>query len=277
MSASPNGRSQDPGRRSQLKRLLIRPGAIGDVIVSLPALEHLRADYTEVWTPGRTVPLIRFADRVRSIASTGIELVGITESPAIHELAGFDEIVSWYGSNRPEFRDAVSHLPCTFHDAVPPFSDLHAVDYYLAQVGAPLGAVPRIDCPRTDGPYIAIHPFSGSPRKNWPLDRFMELAAGLNDDVRFCVGPDQEMRGAVYIPDLYDLGKWLASARLYIGNDSGITHLAATVGTPIIALFGPTDPSVWAPRGPQVCVLRNPDLPDVMRTVLKQSRVRHRW
>ena len=39
---------------------------------------------------------------------------------------------------------------------------------------------------------------------------------------------------------------------LYIGNDSGITHLAAAVGTPVLALFGPTDPEVWAPRGPHV-------------------------
>ncbi len=47
---------------------------------------------------------------------------------------------------------------------------------------------------------------------------------------------------------------WLARASLYIGNDSGITHLAAAVGTPVLAMFGPTDPAVWAPRGPNVRV-----------------------
>jgi heptosyltransferase-3 len=41
----------------------------------------------------------------------------------------------------------------------------------------------------------------------------------------------------------------LAQARLYIGNDSGITHLAAAAGTRVLALFGPTDPATWAPRG----------------------------
>src|SRR5690242_457636 len=112
MPAAAHCRSQGPGRHPQLKRLLIRPGAIGDVIVSLPALEHLRADYTEVWTSSRTVPLIRFADRVRSIASTGLDLVAITDdSRAFDALAEFDDIVSWYGTNRPEFREAVAQLP----------------------------------------------------------------------------------------------------------------------------------------------------------------------
>jgi ADP-heptose:LPS heptosyltransferase len=58
----------------------------------------------------------------------------------------------------------------------------------------------------------------------------------------------------VRIENLYELACWLASARLYIGNDSGITHLAAAVGTPVLALFGPTDPDVWAPRGANVRV-----------------------
>ncbi len=58
-----------------MKRLLIRPGAIGDVIVSLPALEYLKADYTEVWVPTPTVPLIQFADKVQSIASSRIDML----------------------------------------------------------------------------------------------------------------------------------------------------------------------------------------------------------
>jgi ADP-heptose:LPS heptosyltransferase len=48
------------------------------------------------------------------------------------------------------------------------------------------------------------------------------------------------------------LAGWLRSARVYIGNDSGITHLAAAAGAPVVAIFGPTDPAVWAPRGDRV-------------------------
>ena len=58
-----------------MRRLLIRPGAMGDVIVSLPALEFLKAEYTEVWVPSPLVPLIQFADKVVSIAASRIDML----------------------------------------------------------------------------------------------------------------------------------------------------------------------------------------------------------
>src|SRR5438552_9965419 len=104
-----------------MRRLVIRPGAIGDCIVSLPALEFLRTDYLEVWTSSAIVPLVRLASHVRSIASTGLDLAGVTEAPArlLETLRTFDSIVSWYGANRPEFQEAVSDLPFTFYPALP--------------------------------------------------------------------------------------------------------------------------------------------------------------
>src|SRR5512143_3962455 len=102
------------------RRLLIRPGAIGDVILSLPALEAARTEYTEVWTPRPMLPLIRFADRTRAIADTGLDLVGVVEGARVPELEAFDSIYSWYGTHRPEFRDAVRHLPITYFPALPP-------------------------------------------------------------------------------------------------------------------------------------------------------------
>lgn len=210
-------------------------------------MQHLRADYTEIWTTSRNVPLIQFADRVRSIAETGLDLTGITQgAPA--SLSEFDEIVSWYGANRPEFREALAYLPVRFFPALPDGSS-HAVDFYCGQVDAPLGAVPSIAVRAERGDFIAIHPYSGSARKNWPADRFVELARQAALPVEYCVGEEQTWPGARHTSNLLDLAQWLASARLYVGNDSGITHLAAAVGTPVIALFGPTDPAVWAPRG----------------------------
>ncbi len=207
-------------------------------------MEWLKADYTEVWAPSANLPLIRFADRTRSLASTGVDLVGITE-PALGAFGEFDSIVSWYGANRPEFRAAVEGLPFEFHPALPDGS-CHAVDFYARQVGAPDGLVPRIECEVLKREArVAIHPFSGSAAKNWPLERFHELAARLGMPVEFFSGPEQ-------IEDLYELGCRIAGASLYVGNDSGITHLAAAVGTPVVALFGPTDPLVWAPRGARV-------------------------
>ena len=246
-----------------MRRLVIRPGAIGDFIVSLPALESLRTGSLEVWVQSPNVPLVRFADRVRSIASTGLDLLGIADPPAglLDELRRFDSIVSWYGANRPEFRALTRELGLPFHflPALPPANGIHATDFYLDQIRdlceSTCDATPRIPCDVPRENFAAIHPFSGSAGKNWPLEKFRRMARGLERimPVRWCSGPDDPpLPGAVHIDDLYELACWLAGARLYIGNDSGITHLAAAVGTPVLALFGPTDPAVWAPRGPHV-------------------------
>jgi hypothetical protein len=235
-------------------------------VVSLPAVESLATDWLEVWTPARTVNLVRFAQRVRAIDSTGLDLLGVTAPPEglVEALRGFDSIVSWYGSNRPEFRETVAGLglPFLFLDALPAEgAGMHATDFFLEQVrlmaARNSNGIPRIDCTGARENYAVIHPFSGSARKNWPLERFRGLAAQLERvmPVRWCAGEDDPaLPGAVSIRDLYELACWLAKARLYIGNDSGITHLAAAVGTPVLALFGPTDPNVWAPRGPNVRV-----------------------
>jgi hypothetical protein len=246
-----------------MRRLVIRPGAIGDFILSLPALACLKAEYLEVWTTRRNVPLVRLAHQVRAIDATGLDLVGITDPPPAR-LRQFDEIVSWYGSNRSEFRDAVAGLPFRFFTALPPEgARVHATDFYLEQVRTLVScasdAQPRISCDVVRESFAVIHPFSGSSGKNWPLAKFRAVAAQLERimPVRWCAGEeDPPLPGAVRIDDLYQLACWLAKARLYVGNDSGITHLAAAVGTPVLALFGPTDPAIWAPRGPHVRVCR---------------------
>jgi heptosyltransferase-3 len=252
-----------------VRRLAIRPGAIGDLVVSLPALECLRAGTLEIWVAKPNVPLIRFADRVCSIGSTGIDLLGVSEPPVglIEELRGFDSIVSWYGANRPEFRELVASLglPFVFFPALPAQgADRHTTDFYLDQVRSIADCagdgIPRIDCAAPREHFAVIHPFSGSPKKNWPLENFRTLARKLERilPVHWCAGPeDPPLKGAVRIDDLYELACWLGRARLYIGNDSGITHLAAAVGTPVLALFGPASvPEVWAPRGENVRVAR---------------------
>ena len=245
-----------------MRRLLIRPGGIGDCILSLPALEHLKTDYTEVWVRSEIVPLIRFADRVCPIASSGLDLAGLPgvdpPVPLLERLRQFDSIVSWYGANRPEFREHVQALGLPFHflTALPPAAGMHAADFFLHQAGGGGAAVPRIECvPDERRDAIVIHPFSGSVRKNWPLEKYRELAQQLPWPVEWCAGPEEALEGAVRFSNLWDLARWLAGARMYIGNDSGITHLAAAVETPVLAIFVSTDSAVWAPRGRHVHVV----------------------
>jgi len=202
-------------------------------------------------------------DAVRPLASTGLDLVGVGEleipSNLKERLQKFDAIVSWYGANRPSFRAALTSLgvPCEFHAALPP-ADVpgHAVDFFAQQVGAPLGLVPRINIPAiSPRETVVIHPFSGSRRKNWPLASYVALAQFLPLETEWVCGPEEQLQHALHFDDLADLAAWMAAARLYIGNDSGITHLAAAAGVPVIAIFGPSSPDTWAPRSENVTVL----------------------
>ena len=264
--------SDDRSYAGFLKRLIIRPGAIGDFIVSIPAMECLCAGYLEVWAAPRNVALAaHIAQHARSIASTGLDLLELTGPNAglLETLRGFDSIVSWYGANRPEFREAVAalRLPFQFFAALPPEGrGTHAADFYLEQVRliAPCASdgIPHVACDAIRGGSAVIHPFAGNPKKRWPMERFQELARALarRIPVEWCAGPEDELPGARRFEDLFELACWLATARIYIGNDSGPTHLAAAVGTPVVALFGPSDPAVWAPRGPHVAIAAVPAL-----------------
>jgi heptosyltransferase III len=122
-------------------------------------------------------------------------------------------------------------------------------------------------------PPVVLHPGSGGLRKVWPLQRWWELLRWLRcmqqaplvmvmgpaDDFLKTLAEEAGKLGAILAQDLSlpRLAALLAACRLYIGNDSGVTHLAATMGTPCIALFGKTSPPVWAPQGQNVRVIES--------------------
>ena len=250
-----------------MRRLLIRSGAVGDCLVALPVMEFMRADYVEVWLPSPVVSLVQFADQVVPLLSTGIDRAGIGEPMSERlkqRLSGFDEIVSWYGTNRPEFRAEVAGVASRVHffpALPPPGCGMHVTDFLAAQVGAPSGLKLRLrfeNIIRRDS--IVIHPFSGGMRKNWPLPAYRELADRLGCAVEWNAGPEEPFEDAVRFDNLRELSRWIAGACAYVGNDSGVTHLAAATGVPTLALFGPASSDVWLPRGDHVRVLKTDDL-----------------
>ncbi len=238
---------------------MIRPGAIGDFILSLPALESLRADRTEVWCAGQNVPLARFADSAQSIVASGLDRLGLLPAnDVIERLRRFDSVLSWYGAARSEFRDLVGELDLPFHflPALPP-GDGHAVEFYneqARQFGAKPSRFPGVDCPPAERTFAVIHPFASNAAKRAPMAVFESAAKKLAEimPVHWLCGPEEELEGAVRIENLYELACWLRRARIFVGNDSGISHLAAAVGTPVQAFFRTTDPKAWAPRGQSV-------------------------
>ena len=161
------------------------------------------------------------------------------------------------------------HPRRTFLDALPK-GGVHATDFFLQKVGAPPGSLPRIDVPaHSHRDTVVIHPFSGSAAKNWPLPCYQQLAKHL--PVEWTAGPEESLPNAWRTDNLLELSQWLKGASQYIGNDSGISHLAAAIGIPSLILFGPTDPNIWAPRGNHVKVLHHQPLQDLaVETVLNQ-------
>ncbi|MSU70511.1 MAG: hypothetical protein EXS39_07015 [Opitutaceae bacterium] len=113
---------------------------------------------------------------------------------------------------------------------------------------------------------IALHPGSGSPRKNWPLSRWAELCCELrirpNTNLLIITGEAEPAdalaafgQHARQLP-LPALARRLSDCTLFLGHDSGVSHLAAALGVPCLLLFGPTEPALWAPPGPHVRVIR---------------------
>jgi ADP-heptose:LPS heptosyltransferase len=118
---------------------------------------------------------------------------------------------------------------------------------------------------------VIVHPGSGSPAKNWPADRYLELIARLRaggETVRVLMGEVEDERWPkdliarfadaatiVRPPNYVDLMNELLACRAFVGNDSGPGHLAGILGVATITLFGATDPARWKPLGPRVSAL----------------------
>ena len=121
-----------------------------------------------------------------------------------------------------------------------------------------------------------VHPGSGSRLKNWPPERFAALMERISTACpwahwRIIQGPaDQEAVGALCglwkgpvevlsVSSLSSLARQIQGSYLFVGNDSGVTHLAAFLGVPTLAIFGPSDPDRWAPLGRRVQVAFRPE------------------
>jgi heptosyltransferase-3 len=158
---------------------------------------------------------------------------------------------------------------------------------HLATLGLPYDPVPfRLEVGSAQdeklpelpgpGPWLAVAPGSGHPLKNWPLTHYYEVSRALSWEyglgVVWLAGPAEgamlpylealaKAQGQILLANrpLARVARVLCRCRLYLGNDSGLTHLAAAVAGPdVLALFGPSDPRVWAPLGLQVRTLTAP-------------------
>jgi lipopolysaccharide heptosyltransferase III len=117
---------------------------------------------------------------------------------------------------------------------------------------------------------IAIHPGSGSTKKNWPIENWIELGERVTDAHLLVIAGEADADAikqlrrewgdslASYVENqpLTTVAAILENVQHFIGHDSGISHIAAAVGTSCTLLFGPTNPVIWAPMNENVRVVR---------------------
>jgi ADP-heptose:LPS heptosyltransferase len=106
-------------------------------------------------------------------------------------------------------------------------------------------------------PVAVIHPVASAPDKTWPADRFLAIAVHLKQNgmepIFIGSATDDLSAFAAYRvvggAPLSQVKSLLASASLFVGNDSGPAHMAAAFGLPVVVLFGSSDPAIWGPWG----------------------------
>lgn len=271
--------------------LVVRGGAIGDFICTLPAIGALRERWPDAHLEILGYPHIielahgrHYADAVRSIearAMAGFFIPNAIVEPGLRDyFASFNLVISYLFDPDEVFAGNVRACGVKqFIAGSPKPSARHATEHYCQPLES-LAITVNNPCPRVypneadrrfgekfapGTGWVAIHPGSGSEKKNWPVEKFASLARWLVDEqgmrLLLVQGEADEKVAGKFLPlvaprpvaittglKLVELAGLLERCALFAGNDSGITHLAAAVGTPTVALFGPASLPIWEPR-----------------------------
>ncbi|GAC1382204.1 MAG: glycosyltransferase family 9 protein [Ktedonobacteraceae bacterium] len=279
-----------------MRILILRPGAIGDTLLTFPVIQALRAEYSNSFitlvSNSVVLPLAIEFGLVEEVADYGqlqwselFSTAGIHNSLLQDQLQQTDFAICWLhdadGIVEHNLRQAGVKRVVIAPGRPTEGKRVHVVDYLmetveLAYVGTRVAPY-HLDS-NALRPYIhriAIHPGSGGTQKCWPVSSFAAVMQYLwqhNHSVLLLAGPADAERIAtlqtflssppqadllctLINAPLVEVAQHLQQCQGYLGNDSGITHLAAMLGIPTVVLFGPSDPLIWRPVGPSVEVL----------------------
>ncbi|MGI8990891.1 MAG: glycosyltransferase family 9 protein [Bryobacteraceae bacterium] len=277
--------------------LVVRLGAMGDILHTLPAAASLKVSFPELpltwivesnWAPllegnpsiDRVIPFERRSRRTwaatrqelrRNNYVMALDFQGLLKSAAIAWIARPGRTIGFHGSETRE------RLAGWLYSKTVKSRSRYVVDRNL-ELAAAAGATkisrtfyvpegkPEGDLP-SDG-YILASPFAGWTGKQWPLDYYAEAALRLRKELGMPLvlnGPPGSKEALTRIPNalvhvsgLPGLIDATRRATAIIGVDSGPMHLAAALGKPGVALFGPTDPERNGPCGDSITTIRGP-------------------
>jgi heptosyltransferase I len=271
--------------------LVVRLGAMGDVIHALPAVASLKHSFPhsrvswvlrERWMPllagnpfvDEMIPYDRSMAGLRGVwrrlraqrFHLAVDLQGLMQSAMVAAASRADKIV---GFDRSQAAERWASL---FYSTGVVTNSAHVVDQNLELVAAagassvvrafPLPpGMPEGHLP--DGKFVLASPLAGWAAKQWPIERFEELASRLDMPLVVNGSPEssdvlQQIRGVqVHMSGIAGLIDATRRAHAVVGVDSGPMHLAAALGKPGVAIFGATDPGRNGPYGGSLRVLRS--------------------
>ena len=269
------------------------PGALGDFVCLLPALQSLvREAEVDLFARTEFAGLVPAGVKVRSLECPEIRALfvdDVADETPLQDLGGYQEIFSWFGSRQPRFvrrLQSASRGKAKIFPFRPAAVGVHQIDHYLdclkdhAVVRREPVITPCDEAVRWCEDFYATHalrqrpvltlaPGSGAREKNWPEEFFVAVAewwrVAVSGNVVLLLGPVEEERGnyerlrsrcvTATGLQLFQAAALLRASDVYVGNDSGVSHLAAATGVRTVVLFGPSDRLQWSPRGKRVTIL----------------------
>jgi len=301
------------GNQKPTRTLVIFPGALGDFICFLPALsaianrdsdlkiDLMAKDELVRLSIGRCPVAAGYSIDRREVALLFSDEL---DAPArVGDLfSSYEKIYSFFGFNNQIFRRNLASA-CSAQVSFFPFSPVgegHIASRYLSADGesARLDELPVLKLTDDDlsharilldqngsasGQFWLLIPGSGATRKNWPAQNYIELGHALTGDVAVLIGPGEAALAKLFAAaglrclsglDLAAAAAVAKLSRAFVGNDSGISHLAAAAGARGVALFGPTEPEVWRPLG-NVETIRKQPISELRTEEVKNSLQRY--
>ncbi len=294
------------------KILVVRGGALGDFILTLPVLEALRnrfpETHLEILGYNSVTELALgsgLVDGVKHIESRGLASFfarqGQLDSDFVDYFEQFDMVISFLYDPDNYFKNNV--IRCTsgqFIQGIHKAQDngeLHASSAYLKVLEKlaifESDPVPHLKLPDKPGPlpagkWVALHPGSGSPKKNWepefwlalvdallvdPENRILLVAGEADAELASALGAiiDKSQRGMVlFNRPLAEVARHLAAAESYIGHDSGITHLAGALGLKGAVLWRDSKKEIWRPLNPNFIHLDQSFAPRAVDLIVRE-------
>ena len=266
---------------------IIRLRSLGDCVLATPAIHLLKSHRPDlklsVVVEPRFVPLFEENPDIDDLIMPSASLLRRWNPALTINLHGGTRSLLLSTFSMARYRVGFAHYryAMAYNVRIPQAQEIlgeeriiHTAEHAAAamfHLGVPVQTVPRarlFSAKRwREGSYAVIHPYASSPEKAWPARRFLEVAEFVRKALQlepiFIGGPGDDPAPFQPWPveisaDLRKSKSLMASASLFFGNDSGPAHMAAAFGVPVGVLYGPSNPTIWAPWRTESQVLHSP-------------------